>query len=435
MATRYIYATGLPPMHLDFEWHAGTAIQQRRRSSKALRNAMYSAGVRARTLEVSSASDKELGIKLSAFNLKILNEETGAMNTLECLYHGTKRYQSGDRPVHLFGTDSLVAKKYEAPSSWGYKDGFEYKGVHYKGAGVGASLYYNWLYIYALATYNKELATEILSGGYVVFTDVQAKFLPQAVCQAQSCSQFVAFASKYTIEEISTKLKAFEGYMELLKEFYGGVPEPKALTAEDCDAINAVSPGNNDLQPMVIDEPVAQLTLVHPFVSCCNTYGVDSNVLDNLHNYIDLSDNEWDPESCGLMLSVVLCHRMMNGRRYHDVHREFCSQVLKCMPREWLASLTSRKVEVAQDYASALELGAGKTDVERFANAFWVGFDKTTNVADNLLHIACAYDCDAVVSFVLDELPDMVKLDTNGLTLEQVVDLAKAKKCKQLISF
>ena len=69
----------------SFEWYSGFAVSQKQKSIKSLHNAIIETDANAKPLEVSTKSRETIGIKLSAFNLKINNY------TLENIFQSTYR--------------------------------------------------------------------------------------------------------------------------------------------------------------------------------------------------------------------------------------------------------------------------------------------------------------------------------------------------------
>jgi Family of unknown function (DUF6977) len=70
-----------------FVWHPGMAPSQKKKNIAALHEAAKKKGL-APLLEISSKSEREVGRKLSAFNLEIDLGETSA--TIESVFQGSK---------------------------------------------------------------------------------------------------------------------------------------------------------------------------------------------------------------------------------------------------------------------------------------------------------------------------------------------------------
>ena len=68
----------------SFEWYPGFAVSQKQKSIRSLHDAIIKADVNAKPLEISTKSMEDIGIKLSAFNLRINND------TLENIFQSAK---------------------------------------------------------------------------------------------------------------------------------------------------------------------------------------------------------------------------------------------------------------------------------------------------------------------------------------------------------
>ena len=73
----------------SFEWFPGFAVSQKQKSTESLHNAIMKVDVNAKPLEISTKSKEPIGIKLSAFNLKLNNY------ALENIFQGAKVFERG----------------------------------------------------------------------------------------------------------------------------------------------------------------------------------------------------------------------------------------------------------------------------------------------------------------------------------------------------
>ncbi|TOQ17962.1 DarT1-associated NADAR antitoxin family protein, partial [Vibrio parahaemolyticus] len=62
-------------------------------------------------LEISSKSEVELGVSLSAFNLKITTKKHQRSFSVESAFQGSKVFERGGPYTDLFLADSLSAKR------------------------------------------------------------------------------------------------------------------------------------------------------------------------------------------------------------------------------------------------------------------------------------------------------------------------------------
>lgn len=150
-------------------------------------------------LEVSSKSIEDIGIKASAFNLKIKTIK-GHLFCVEQVFQSSKVYKKAGSQNYLLekGYSSTEMKqklrkidtndsmtKY---SSFGHDYPLEPK-----------TLFYNWLYINAL-NQNPEVAKEILE--YEAFTDIEFNPKRSFNCQAEACAIYVSLVKRKNYKKL-----------------------------------------------------------------------------------------------------------------------------------------------------------------------------------------------------------------------------------------
>ena len=91
----------------SFEWFPGFAISQKQKSIESLHHAILKADANARPLETSTKSKEALGIKLSAFNLR-LNDDT-----LENIFQSAKVFANGGPYLDLLHVPPKAVKRDE----------------------------------------------------------------------------------------------------------------------------------------------------------------------------------------------------------------------------------------------------------------------------------------------------------------------------------
>ena len=79
---------------VSFDWNGGFAKSQKVKNINALHNGYQRIKPDAKLMEISSASTEELGIALSAFNLKKLVPSLKKEITVECLFQGGKVFEN-----------------------------------------------------------------------------------------------------------------------------------------------------------------------------------------------------------------------------------------------------------------------------------------------------------------------------------------------------
>jgi hypothetical protein len=193
--------------NLDFEWFAGFSISQKQKSIKSLQNTFISIEKykNYKILEVSSKSEEELGIKLSAFNLSSKGK------TVEVIFQGSKVFENGGPYTDIYNLNSRQAKKDERLKNSGNLKCFEYRNE--KWGLEPKTAFYDWIYINILEQ-NHSLKEELIKKGYRAFTDIEFNPKKSINCQAKALALYISLIKKGTLE-VALKGKEF-----FLKEAY-----------------------------------------------------------------------------------------------------------------------------------------------------------------------------------------------------------------------
>ncbi|WP_415860200.1 DUF6977 family protein, partial [Salmonella enterica] len=93
-----------------FAWVPGLSTTQTLKSIRALHSAANVPGM-AHLLEISSKSENELGVKLSAFNLLIKTKKLAKEFTVESAFQASKVFELGGPYVDILDKSSIEAKK------------------------------------------------------------------------------------------------------------------------------------------------------------------------------------------------------------------------------------------------------------------------------------------------------------------------------------
>ena len=191
---------------VDFKWHPGYAMVQKRKSISSLHDNVNPYGV-LKILEVSSKSENALGVWLSAFNLKVYANKIGKI-PLECAYQGAKVFEFGGPYVDLFERSPFKIKKDARLRDSGIIRSFEFNGRSFEN--TPATFFYNWLYINALHE-NKEYSKEVLN--YNAFTDIEFNPKKSKNCQAKACALFVSLHEKGMLSRAISDKEFFKKIM------------------------------------------------------------------------------------------------------------------------------------------------------------------------------------------------------------------------------
>lgn len=130
--------------------------------------------------EVSSAADNELGVKLSAFNLK--NKDG---KTVECIFQSSKKFENGGPYLDLLDVSSNVAKKDKRLRTSGNLVAFVLNGKEYPL--IPRTAFYDFVYISALLE-NKDLCENL--DNYNAFSDIWFNPDKSLNCQAEAMALY-----------------------------------------------------------------------------------------------------------------------------------------------------------------------------------------------------------------------------------------------------
>jgi hypothetical protein len=202
---------GVEERILEFKWYPGMAIVQKQKSIRELHNSARLFGI-SPILEISSKSEDELGIKLSAFNLCITTKLKNDVFTVETAFQSSKFFEQGGPYKDLLGMDSRAAKKDIRLKESGNLIGFNFYGQNFPL--TPRTYFYDWLYINALKQ-NQDLAEQLLK--YKGFSDIEFNPMKSINCQAYSAALYL---SLYYNRCLSEALTSPERFLELTAAGY-----------------------------------------------------------------------------------------------------------------------------------------------------------------------------------------------------------------------
>ena len=201
---------------VEFKWFSGFAKTQKQKSVISFHENISKEFKIDRILEISTKSENKLGIKLSAFNLKIKFKKKEYF--LESLFQGSKIFSDQGPNEDIYEKSSIDAKKDKRIKRSDLKE-FSFFGKTF-------SLdfdFYSWLYFIAL-NQNERLKVEILN--YEAFTDIEFNPEKSLNCQAYSAALYSSMVKnkildnnkEYKLEELKNliPLKKFKNYQQKL---------------------------------------------------------------------------------------------------------------------------------------------------------------------------------------------------------------------------
>ncbi|HBF8686554.1 hypothetical protein KWV42_10450 [Clostridioides difficile] len=194
-------------VNTEFEWYSGFSISQKQKSIKSLHTNFINQFENKNILEISSKSMNNLGVQLSAFNLKI-KCDNGKSYTVESLFQSSKVFKDGTDNKDLLDKTSLEAKQEARSRNTKELVYFDYFG--YKWELEPKTMFYDWLYINAVAQ-NKKLLEELVK--YDAFTDIEFNPNKSFNCQAKSAAMLVTL---YNNNMLEVALQSVENYKQIV---------------------------------------------------------------------------------------------------------------------------------------------------------------------------------------------------------------------------
>lgn len=204
---------------LDFEWFPGFSLEQKKKSVKSLHDAFKERFPTKKVLEISSKSESELGIMLSAFNLQI-ELRHGHKASVESLYQSSKVFEHGGPYEDIRYKSPLEAKRDERLKISGDVIGFIHKDERWDIEPKTA--FYNWLYLNVL-NLNNDLKNQVLE--YDAFTDIEFNPKKSFSCQANAIALYVSLRRNNFLQE-GDKIPKRAEFLELISSSNHGNETP-----------------------------------------------------------------------------------------------------------------------------------------------------------------------------------------------------------------
>lgn len=188
---------------LDFEYFLGSSIQQKQSSVASLHASYVARFPSSRVLEVSSKSERDIGVQLSAFNLMIEYPGRGSYS-VECAFQASKVFLHGGPFVDLFNASSRAAKTDRRLRESGELVGFKYLTDQFP---LDPKTYfYDWLYASALCRHDK-LVEQVMM--FDAFTDIEHNPERAINCQARTVAKVVGLARAGLLADALQSPRAF----------------------------------------------------------------------------------------------------------------------------------------------------------------------------------------------------------------------------------
>ncbi|HDM8204656.1 TPA: hypothetical protein P0E29_005206 [Vibrio harveyi] len=206
-----LHKVGVEEKLIDFKWHSGFAVSQKQKSIQSLHQEAKVYGYND-LLEISSKSEVELGVSLSAFNLKITTKKHQRSFSVESAFQGSKVFERGGPYTDLFLADSLSAKRDVRIKESGNVIGFRFFSKDFPNK--PRTFFYDWLYINALVQ-NRDLCEQLVD--FDGFTDIEFNPEKSINCQAHAVALYRSFIHNGVLQEA---LSSPQMFLDLTKEHY-----------------------------------------------------------------------------------------------------------------------------------------------------------------------------------------------------------------------
>lgn len=189
---------------VEFTWSPGMSLQQKRRcitslheeAHRVIDKSMQNADCEAvEILEVSSKSDSDLGVALSAFNLQFQLQNIPSTVSVENAFQCSKVFEKGGPFPELLLGSTRDARHQIKSVDRGRLTNFELEGKTYSTQPL--TNFYDWLYIRSLHRCTD--LTEQLKN-YNTFTDIEFNPKKSINCQASSVALYQALVKNNTID-------------------------------------------------------------------------------------------------------------------------------------------------------------------------------------------------------------------------------------------
>lgn len=186
--------------NIEFQYYSGFSVGQKQKSIVSLHEAIHEKYGFKNILEVSSKSQDQLGIDLSAFNLMIFDKKSNKKFSVECAFQSSKVFEQGGPFIDLLDRTSREAKKDQRLKESGELLKFIFYDREWDL--LPRTAFYDWLYINALNAnpqYHEELSQ------YQAFTDIEFNPEKSINCQANSIAMFLSLKQKGLLDQVKNQ--------------------------------------------------------------------------------------------------------------------------------------------------------------------------------------------------------------------------------------
>lgn len=191
---------------VPFAWSPGFASSQKKKNVLALHAAIRESDSRKVPLEVSSKSEVDVGIRLSAFNLG--TTMNGKVYTVESVFQASKVFEGGVGPFpELYGENPLKVRQTIRELAPRPLVAFQTGSTVWDVAPTRA--FYDWVYCRAL---HRNLGLVEKLAAYNCFTDIEFNPVRSLNCQAYAVALYISLMANGVLDEALGGKDAFLRY-------------------------------------------------------------------------------------------------------------------------------------------------------------------------------------------------------------------------------
>lgn len=172
----------------SFDWFPGFAVSQKQKSIESLHNAILKTDVDGKPLEISTKGKEAIGIKLSAFNLRLNN------HALENIFQSAKVFENGGPYLDLLDVLPKEAKHDKRLHNSGNLRAFHYQNENFPL--IPKTVFYDFIYIAAV---KQSLETDEINAisNYNYFTDIEFNPAKSINTQARAAAMIKLILDEY----------------------------------------------------------------------------------------------------------------------------------------------------------------------------------------------------------------------------------------------
>lgn len=193
-------------VNIEFKWNSGFAVSQKQKNITAIHDGFRLIHTDGNLLEISSKSQLETGVKLSAFNLMKYVPELERSIPVENVYQAGKVFENGCQYTDLMFVSPKDARRDERLRNSGKLIKFRFSGHDFPL--IPQSLFYDYIYLNAVLE-NSVLANEIIK--FNGFTDIEFNPQKSLSTQAKSAAVYVSLSELGILE----KIKDYKNFVSL----------------------------------------------------------------------------------------------------------------------------------------------------------------------------------------------------------------------------